>query len=1151
MKGASLTIGKSLGRAATKGSVFLPFLRRNLVTALLAGLCLLYLAEPIPLAYSQSTFGSIVGTVKDPSGAAVANGLVTVTNKGTSAHRTVLTDQTGDYLVSNLEPSDYLVTVEAKGFQINKYDLTLQARETLRLDSQMSITSQTQSVSVTEEAAAVINTEVSNIAETKTGRELVDLPVAIATRASGSTSPMSTLTTQPGVQTDSSGNISVAGTKPTMMQMSIDGISSMGPRTNGPLTELFPSFNSIAEIRVSEVNNSAEYGGVSDITTISKSGTNQFHGGVFENFQNTLLNARNPFNRVKPTVKMNDFGAYVGGPVWKDRTFFFASYEGLRLPKQTTLVESVPSLALRGGDLSVYSTPVNAPGTNSPYPHNQIPMSQISPVSLNALKYLFPLPNTGSPNAIANNYSQNMPTPISSDQADLRIDQNINSKQTVFARGTYKTRSVAVAPSPGGSPLPSGSALLGPFSLPEIDFGFTAAHNYIISPSVINEARIGYNGNHTATTFGAVPSVIASQLGLTNLPALPSGNAVPNFNIAGFQQTGGSASSIGRNGTFQVLDNLTWTKNSHSYKFGADYRYLTGYQANVYANYRLGQYNFNGAVTGLPGSANAYVGNPYGAFLLGIPDKTYLDSVVEDRLNGYDPAYAFYAQDDWKISSRLTINYGIRYELHPKFYDHFLNISNFLPNAQTIVNGQSVLGAVVIPNGSQKILSPLFAQSIAPTPIYTASQVGLPQNLHYTNKTDFAPRVGFAWRATRDGKTVIRGGYGKFIEVPLGTLLGAGYAIHSANQGFYNQTIVNGQPSLTFPYAFPSNLAQPGSQFFQQASDVHYKEAYVQQWNLTVERDLGYGIGLRLSYDGNHGSDMGVQVDLGQVAPNTLGFAAASKFLKYPLFGEVESELNGGIQNYHAFTAAATKRFSSGLQFLASYAFTRNLSDAQSYNPSAFATEAGGIATDTNNFRLDYGNVAFSRRNRFLSTFLYELPFGNGRLLLSNSNRFVNKLVNDWQLAGVLVFQSGPFLTVTVPGADPAGVGFPQLTGNGRVDIVSGASLYPATQTVQQWLNPAAFAVPANNIGRFPTSSVGLANGPGTQSVSMSLMKSVSLRESARFQIGAQVANLFNHPNYAVPNTTFNTAAFGTISNVQSAEGAGPRVIQLTARMTF
>jgi hypothetical protein len=1039
----------------------------------------------------------------------------------------------------------YRIMIKSPGFQDFIRQIELTARETLRADAQMAVAGQSQTVNV-EAQVPTINTEVSNIAETKSGRELIDLPVAIATRASGSTSPISTLTSQPGVQTDANGNISVAGTKPTMLSVSLDGISSTGPRAasgtvGGPMNEMFPSFNSIAEIRVSEVNNAAEYGGVSDITTISKSGSNSFHGGAFENIQNSDMNARNLFAAVKPVVKLNDFGAYGGGKIWKDRTFYFASYEGLRLPKQAAIDDSVPSLALRRGDLSAYSTPIYQPGTSMPFPNNQIPLSQISPVAANALTYLFPRPNAGSPNALANNFVENIPTSISSDQADLRLDQIISPKMTAFARGTYKIRSVLA--------VPTGSPLLGPFSQPEIDFGYVMAFNWIIRPTLINEVRGGFNGNHSGTTIAADSTTYVNEIGLQNLPQpYPTSGAVPWFNISGFQATGGSSGTKSRNGTYQILDNLTWIKGSHTMKFGADYRYLIYHGQNVYDNLELGEYAFTGAVTGTLGAKNAYIGNPFAAFLLGIPDKTYLDTNTLGAIDGWDPAYAFYAQDDWKATPRLTINFGMRYELHPRFYDHDANISNFLPDYQSIINGQSVLGAVVIPNNGLSILSPAFAESIAPTPILLASQAGLSNNLHITNKYDFAPRFGFAYRLTSDSRTVLRGGYGKFIEIPLGTLLGAGWAIHSADQAFFNNSIINGVPALRFPSPFPSNLAVAGSQFFQQASDLHYPEAIIQQWNLTIERDLGFNTGLRLSYDGNHGSNMGVQVNLGQLPPNTLGFAAATPLLKYPLFGEVESEVGGGIQNYHALTVSLNKRFSHGLQLLATYTYARNLTDAQGFNPSAFATEAGGNATSVSNFMLDYGNTAFTRRNRFLSTFLYQLPFGRGSL---SAGRFANPIVQGWELAGVLLFQSGPFLTVTVPGADPAGVGFPQIEGNGRADIVSGVPLLPANQSISSWLNPAAFEVPANHIGRFPTSSVGVAQGPGTQSVAVSLLKTVQVKERYRVQLGAQTANLFNHPNYAVPNATFNTSAFGTISALQSAEGAGPRTIQGTFRVSF
>src|SRR5262245_62152591 len=376
-----------------------------------------------------------------------------------------------------------------------------------------------------------------------------------------------------------------------MLSTSIDGVSSIGPRTSAPLAELFPSVNSIAEIRVSEVNNTAEFGGVSDITTISKSGNNSFHGGVFENLQYIVLKARNTFSAVRPKTIMKDFGLYFGGPVGlpgvykgKDKTFFFMAYEGLRLPKQTVVVESVPSLGLRNGDLSAYSASIKDPQTGLPFPGNQIPADRITPLSRNVLNQLFPLPNTGSPNAIANNYVQNFSTPISSNQADLRIDQNINSKQTAFARFTWKKRSVEVAPQQGG--VVNGSALLGTFSQPETDYGLTVAHNFVISPSLLNEVRAGFTRQNTATLFGASPADIAGKLGLTGLPPYPSGNAVPNFMITGFQQTGGNASRVGRDGTVQVLDNLTWNSSGHSVKFGGDYRYLTGFRNNVYAAQR-------------------------------------------------------------------------------------------------------------------------------------------------------------------------------------------------------------------------------------------------------------------------------------------------------------------------------------------------------------------------------------------------------------------------------------------------------------------------------------------------------------------------------------------------------------------------------------
>jgi Carboxypeptidase regulatory-like domain/TonB dependent receptor len=1097
--------------------------------------------------HAQSTFGTVLGTVKDPSGNLVSLAKVELRNKGTDAARSTLTNEAGSYQFSNVDVGTYVLIVEAPGFQKSEFTaFDLGARETKRLDADLKVSSQTTTVNVESSGGAVIQTDTSSISETKTGRELVDLPVAIATRGTGSTSPISTLTAQPGVQTDATGGISVSGALPTQLSITIDGLSVVGARTDGPLTELFPSFNAIEEIRVGQTINPAEFGGVSDITTISKSGTNSYHGGAFENLQNSYMNAGNPFSHTTPPLKMNDFGFFLGGPVsipklysGHDKTFFFGSYEGLQLPRSVLQVESVPGLAQRSGDLSAYS------GSLTGYPGNVIPASRISPLSIKALQYLFPEPNYGAPGAISNNYLASFAEPIKSNQGDLRVDQSLTSKQQVYVRMTYKNRRVEATP--------TGSAMLGPFSQPEIDYALTAAYNYVISPAVINELRGGFSGNHYATTYGVTASSIASELGLTNLPgAIPAGNAVPNFNITGLQPTGGLGSSLGANKTIQFLDTLTWTKGQHTMKFGADYRYLTGLYTNVFSSRRLGQYTFNGSVMdSLLGSSAA---TPLASFLLGYPDTTNIATVIQPDTRSYASHYAFFTQDDWKVTPRLTLNIGLRYEYHPMFLDHLSNTTNFLLNPYTVVNGTTVHGVVVIPNQfAYTILNPGFAESIAPTPILTAAQAGIPESLRYSQKTDFAPRFGFAWRPFSSDKTVIRGGYGKFIEALLGSAISSAWGVSTSDVGTFKNTIVNGTPTYTFPNAYPSDIAQPGTQAFYQAFNNYYKDPYVQEWDITVEQDLGKGVGMRVSYDGNHGSNLGLLYNANEVPANTVGFSTANLSSPYPLWSYMAYQDSKGISNYNALTVAVQKRFSAGLQFQASYIFAKNLADNAGYNPTAFTGEAGGTISNQFDPMLDYGNVAFTHRNRFLMTYLYELPFGKGKPFLNGGNGLLDRIVGGWELAGVLLFQTGPYMTI-LAGGDPSGTGFNQLVGNGRADTVTAVDRY-ANQSIGalgHWVNPAAFAVPANNIGRFADSAVGAVAGPGTQAISMSLMKSIRFTESLRLQFGAEVSNLFNHPNYAVPsNLTVGTSGFSSVTGLQTAEGAGPRAIQVTGRFNF
>jgi hypothetical protein len=1141
---------------------FAPRYTRLWTSIALVPLCLLALGS---IAYGQSTFGTVLGTVRDPSGSVVLKADIQLVNTGTNIARKTESTLDGTYKFVNIDTGTYQLSVEAAGFQKTNFQpFDLGARETKRIDIDLRVASEATTVNVV--AVPVIQTDVSNVAETKGSLELNDLPVAVNTRSQGSTSAFSTLTAQPGVQIDNQNNIAVASATPSQVSITVDGISSVGPGSYGALTEVFPSFNAIEEIKISETLNPAEYGNVADVTTISKSGTNSFHGGLFENLQNTAFNASDYFSHQVSPIHLNDFGAYVGGPVvipglynGHNKTFFFASGELLRLPRGQTAILSVPTQAMRNGDLSAYLSAANGGSTNqlTGYQGNIIPQGQISSFSQKLLNLFYPLPNFGPAGAISDNYLGSYRIPINSAQFDMRVDEQLNSKNLVYARYSFKNRSVTTPPTDSsGNP---GSPLVGATFSPEIDNAFTVAYNWIISPRVFNELRGGWTSVRRNTTFGVTAQGVADELGLTSPPlptAIPPGTNIPTVSLSGFIGLHDPGAYVTRSeSTYQFLDTLTWSKAKHTMKFGMDFRYLNALFTAAFADFQLGNYIFNGtssATTSLLGSGAAV---PMASFLLGYPDTTGIAAVTNPDTDSWSKHYALFAQDDWKVSQSLTLNYGLRWEYNPPFGDRNENIANFDPAYTSVVNGQTVHGAVIVPNqfALTNVVYPGFTQSIFPTPVITAAQAGIPSTLQFGSKKDFAPRIGFAWRVFRDNKTVLRGGYGRFIQTLTGGSASNGWAIASSDAGFFtNSTGSNGKPVFQVPYSFPSNIAAAvGTQFFDLGVQIHGKDPIVEQWNLTLEHDLGSGVGVRASYDGNHSYNVPAFMNIDQQHPNTTGYNAA--LTPFPLLADIVLREPVGFGNYQAGTISVHKR-ARGVQFEGSYVYTRNLTNVYGAYSSTSAFIKENIAanlSDPYNTNLDYGNTPWARRNRFLFTFLYELPFGQGKTFLNSSNLLVDRIVGGWMLSGITVFQSGPFMSVTTLN-DPSGTGYNLFNGiGGRADVVGGANPYQG-QSTQQWINPNAFADPANNIGRFGNSGAGSVVGPGTQNVSLALLKRISFTESTRLEIGAQVSNLANHPNFNPPSTlSLGVPGFGALTSLQSAEGAGPRAMQLVGRFTF
>ena len=1092
-------------------------------------------------AHAQSTFGSIVGVVHDTSQAVVPGASVVIRSLEDNSSRSATSDQNGSFEFVNLKPGDYSLSAEAEGFaefQVRSAELT--ARQTLRIDVTLGVKSQSQTVEVSD-TVAVINTENAVISDSKDNRQITQLP--LNNRAS-TTSPLAALAISPNVQEDSSGNIALGGASSAMVNFSVDGISTANVRQNGALQDAYPSQEGISAMRVTAFNNSAEFSQVGDVTFTTKSGTSQYHGSLFEYLQNDALDADPYAFSGKSPKHFNTFGGSLGGPLsiphfynGKNKTFFFLDYEGNR--RSTALAEQflVPTQAERNGDLTALGGPV-------------IPSSKINPTAIALLNY-YPLPNvTGQPNY---NYENFQATPARTDGTDLRIDHNINSKQSVYARFSRKniTEDYANPLLPNDSDSVHNRSLL-------------VSHTWVLTPRLLNEFRFGFTNVITNVGFPIEGADALSQLDLTgvNISQHPTTHAFPTFNFSagtGFTPIGRDKTGVTQSKTMQFTDNLTWTRGKHTLKMGLDARRVRYFDlesfAPVFNSDDFGDFIFQGTFTG----------NAFGDFLEGTPTSLFF-AVSSPDVGGTAWQYGVFGQDEYQVNSHVTLNYGLRWQVLPGFHEDGGNLANFDPRNNSIVVPDALSAYLQRENIQASNLA--FQQSfngcslgntaLPCTNYRTASQDHLPQSLRNVYMRNFQPRVSIAWRPFNDTKTVVRAGFGIFTMTNLGPLSFNNSGNPTSALHTYTNSLTNGTPLIQFPKTAPPTVGvQYGGGGLDQGVDPNYRDPQANQWNLTVERQLASSDSLRISYVGMHTYRLNITEDLNQIPASTTPYqtTAASPYVDprapYHNWFTLYSTFNAGEANYNALEVEENHKMSRGLYFGANYTLAKNLADNQGDTPTAFAGEVNyGIPiADRFNIRSDYGNVEGTRRDRFLFTGLYQLPVGQNRTFL-NTGGWLNAVLGGWEMTTVTLIETGPWLTPSISDSyDQSNTNVVNRGAFLRPDQVS-ANFYQG-QSRSQYFNVAAFAPTPVGAGRFGNAGVGILQGPGTTAASLGLAKVFSITEGVRVRFESTFTNVLNHTNFAPPATQINNPTFGVLSAPQTAENAGNRTGQLALRVEF
>ena len=1083
------------------------------------------------LALCQSQTGRITGRVTDPAGAIIPNAVVVAADEETGVTYRGVSSGAGVYAVPFVPPGHYNVTVTHPGFKtFQRAGAIVGTNEVLALDIELQLGGVAETVTVTGEAP-LLESATSDVGQFINSKAVAEMP--LNGRRALALVQMSAATVWVDYGGEAKPNFSLAGGRVQSQMFWIDGGAGQNMRLGAGQVDIDPPVEVIREFRVVQNNYAAEFGGSAGglIITTTKSGTNRFRGSAFEYFRNDALDARNFFAADRPPLRYNLFGATLGGPIVKNRTHFFAGYEGTR--RSTGLVDTftVPTLEQRSGDFSQTTNNAGAmirvfdPATNrrvngrnvrDQFPGNVIPQNRLDPVGLKLMDF-YPLPNRAPSNrAGANNFVSNYSRVFTRDNVTAKIDHAFSDNNRFYFRLLYNRDPLHFT-----SVLPNAIADTRNDSVRD-QFIYLFADTHTVTPNLITDARFSFSDR----TFHSVsPGLGSDGPGLLGLTGVPSG-AFPTFAIAGIRTLGAGTQERVQMPIRQqqVVNSWTWIRGQHVLKFGGEMRRSTN--VDIQRPSISGNFSFTTQPTALEGTSNTGFG--LASLLVGFPNSFSLRST--EPLDRYSYYLAGYVQDDWKVHPDLTLNLGLRWETDTPMTDRNHRMNSFDPTAINPVSG-------------------------TPGVVRFSGIDGWPVQPYATDWNNFGPRFGFAWKPFGSEKTVVRGGFGIFYAHPFDHGVP-----NQASLGFeQSANLTTPDNGVTPPFLLREGVPQTGSEeealtpgygavpvgkaattdvpFFE----TNRKTGYSQQFNFGIQRQLPANFLVEVGYVGNLARKLSVaNVNINQIDPALVDLIRPAgtfrqAFRPYPQFnGVILTQPSFGVTDYHAAVVKLEKRYSQGLNLLVTYTWAKNLDNLDA--------AAGDLGDDQNyqdvyNRSLDKGPSGLDIRHRFTWSSVYELPFGRTKKWLTTG--IGSRVLGGWSLGAIATVQTGGPFTVTTQ-TNTTNLFSPSQ----RANVLRDPNLASGERTLDRWFDTSAFDEPEpftfGNAGR------GIVRADGRANVDFSLLKNFNFTEETFVQFRGEVFNAFNHANFGLPGHSLGGPGFGVVSSATDA-----RVIQLGLRVVF